>query len=108
MAKPPQDGGSSDPQGGSTAPTGGGSTKHGTKHQTGGGKPVTVTDPTLTSGTTDAGLDFAVPADGKYVIKAHDLTFQGGPAYFYRLGVWQLPASEPIARLPSTRRQSRR
>jgi hypothetical protein len=48
-------------------------------------------------------LDFAVPADGRYVIKLHDLTFKGGPAYYYRLGLWELPAGEPIVRLPSTR-----
>lgn len=48
-------------------------------------------------------LDFAVPADGRYVIKVHELTFKGGPAYFYRLGVWELPADAPIARLPTTK-----
>lgn len=48
-------------------------------------------------------LDFAVPADGRYVIKVHELTFKGGPAYFYRLGVWELPADAPIARMPATK-----
>lgn len=48
-------------------------------------------------------LDFTVPTDGKYVIKVHELTFQGGPAHFYRLGLWELPPGEPIVRLPSTR-----
>ncbi|MDB5340476.1 MAG: hypothetical protein JWN70_6095 [Planctomycetaceae bacterium] len=48
-------------------------------------------------------LDFAVPEDGKYVIKAHELTFKGGPAYYYRLALWELPAGEPIVRMPSTR-----
>ncbi len=48
-------------------------------------------------------LDFTVPADGRYVIKVHDLTFQGGPAYFYRLALWDLPVGEPIVRLPSTK-----
>jgi hypothetical protein len=48
-------------------------------------------------------LDFAVPADGRYVIKVHELTFKGGPAYFYRLGLWELPADAPIERQPGTR-----
>ena len=30
-------------------------------------------------------LDLTVPSDGAYVIKLHDLTFAGGPEYFYRL-----------------------
>lgn len=47
-------------------------------------------------------LDFKVPADGKYVIKVHELTFKGGPAYYYRLGLWELPADAPIVRQPST------
>lgn len=47
-------------------------------------------------------LDFAVPEDGRYLIKVHDLTFKGGPEYYYRLGLWELPAGEPIVRLPST------
>ena len=48
-------------------------------------------------------LDFTVPEDGKYVIKAHELTFNGGPAYFYRLALWELPAGEAIVRMPATR-----
>ncbi len=48
-------------------------------------------------------LDFTVPEDSKYVIKAHELTFNGGPAYYYRLALWELPAGEPIVRLPATR-----
>jgi hypothetical protein len=48
-------------------------------------------------------LDFSVPADGTYVIKVHELTFKGGPAYYYRLALQELPAGAPIARLPSTR-----
>ena len=48
-------------------------------------------------------LDFTVPEDGKYVIKAHELTFKGGPAYFYRLGLWELPVGEVIVRMPSTK-----
>lgn len=48
-------------------------------------------------------LDFNVPSDGKYVIKVHELTFKGGPAYFYRLGVWEQPAGTPIVRQPTTK-----
>lgn len=48
-------------------------------------------------------LDLKVPADGKYVIKVHELTFKGGSAYYYRLGLWELPPDAPIVRLPSTK-----
>lgn len=48
-------------------------------------------------------LDFTVPADGRYVIKVHELTFKGGPAYYYRLALWEQPAETSFARLPSTK-----
>ena len=48
-------------------------------------------------------LDFKVPADGRYLIKIHELTFQGGPTYFYRLVLRELPVGAPIVRHPSTR-----
>ena len=48
-------------------------------------------------------LDFTVPRDGPYVIKVHELTYGGGPAYFYRLAVRELPIGDPIVRQPSTR-----
>lgn len=48
-------------------------------------------------------LDFSAPEDGTYVIKVHDLTFKGGPAYFYRLGVWEQPPETPIVRQPETK-----
>jgi hypothetical protein len=48
-------------------------------------------------------LDFKVPSDGKYVIKVHELTFKGGQAYYYRLGLWELPVGAPIVRQPSTK-----
>lgn len=50
-----------------------------------------------------AALDFTVPQDGKYVIKVHELTFKGGPAYYYRLGLWEQPAGAPIVRQPATK-----
>ena len=48
-------------------------------------------------------LDFAVPSDGKYVIKVHELTFKGGPAYFYRLSLKELKPDEALVRHPSTK-----
>ncbi len=48
-------------------------------------------------------LDFAVPKDGTYVIKLHELTFKGGPAFYYRLGLWEQPAGTPIIRQASTK-----
>jgi hypothetical protein len=48
-------------------------------------------------------LDFTAPKDGSYVIKVHDLTFQGGPAHYYRLGLWEQPAGTPIVRQPATK-----
>ena len=48
-------------------------------------------------------LDFAVPKDGSYVIKLHELTFKGGPAFYYRLGLWEQPAGTPIVRQASTK-----
>jgi len=47
-------------------------------------------------------LDFQPPKDGNYVIKIHELTFKGGPAFYYRLGLWEQPAGTPIVRQAST------
>ncbi len=47
-------------------------------------------------------LDFAVPKDGVYTLKVHDLTFRGGPAFYYRLGLWELPPGAPVVRQPGT------
>lgn len=47
-------------------------------------------------------IDFTVPETGKYVIKVHDLTFNGSPEYFYRLVIKELAADEAVARQPST------
>jgi hypothetical protein len=47
-------------------------------------------------------LDFTVPKDGTYSIKIHELTFKGGPAYHYRLGLWEQAAGMPITRQPGT------
>lgn len=48
-------------------------------------------------------LDFTVPEDAAYVIKVHELTFQGGPDCFYRLALQEVAADAPVTRLPSTR-----
>lgn len=47
-------------------------------------------------------LDFTAPADGQYFVKVHDLTFQGGPAHFYRLALLEEPGTGPAPRQPST------
>ena len=36
-------------------------------------------------------VDFSAPADGDYFLKVHDLTFAGGPDYFYRLSLTTAP-----------------
>ncbi|MFO0850130.1 MAG: PPC domain-containing protein [Gemmataceae bacterium] len=47
-------------------------------------------------------IDFTVPKDGTYTIKVHELTFAGGPAFYYRLGLWELPPGAPVVRQPGT------
>lgn len=48
-------------------------------------------------------LDFTAPRDGRFIVKIHELTFNGGPAYFYRLGLWELAPGEQVVRQSSTR-----
>ena len=48
-------------------------------------------------------LDFTAPQDGKCIIKVHELTFKGGPAYFYRLHLKELPIDSALPRFASTR-----
>ena len=50
-----------------------------------------------------APIDFIVPADGRYIIKVHDLTFHGGAAYFYRLAVQEIAAESTLPRFPSVK-----
>jgi len=47
-------------------------------------------------------IDYIAPADGTYVIKVHDLTFQGGPYDFYRLALTSASPSAPLTLQPST------
>jgi hypothetical protein len=48
-------------------------------------------------------LTFAVPKDDVYHIKIHELTFGGGPAYYYRLGLSELQSGAAVVRQPSTK-----
>lgn len=53
----------------------------------------------------DALLDYAVPADGKYLLKVHDFTFLGGPEYGYHLSASTLPYIDfimPPSGIPGT------
>ncbi len=47
-------------------------------------------------------LDFTPPADGKYLIKVHGLTFQGGAEHFYRLALREVAGTEPAPHQPMT------
>jgi hypothetical protein len=40
-------------------------------------------------------IDFTPPADGAYLIKVSDLTFQGGERHFYRLALQEAPGNGP-------------
>ncbi len=48
-------------------------------------------------------LDFTPPADGKYFIKVHGLTYQGGAEYFYRLALQDASGTEAPPSQPSTK-----
>ena len=56
----------------------------------------------LVANRTEGVLDFMPPADGRYLIKVHGLTFQGGAEHFYRLALMDAPADGPTPRQPST------
>jgi hypothetical protein len=47
-------------------------------------------------------IDFTPPADGTYLVKVSDLTFQGGDRYFYRLAVQTVNGSDPAPHQPQT------
>ncbi len=48
-------------------------------------------------------IDFTAAYDGAHVVKIHDLTFKGGPAYFYRLSVQELPLGDAVPVFASTK-----
>ncbi len=47
-------------------------------------------------------IDFTPPDSAQYVVKVQDLTFNGGPEYFYRLVIQTADSEQRIARLPAT------
>jgi hypothetical protein len=47
-------------------------------------------------------IDFTPPADGTYLIKVSDLTFQGGERLFYRLALQDVVGTGPAPRQPQT------
>ena len=47
-------------------------------------------------------IDFTPPADGTYLIKVSDLTYQGGERLFYRLALQEVAGSGPAPRQPQT------
>lgn len=47
-------------------------------------------------------LDFTANESAKHIIKIHELTFKGGPGYFYRLVLQELPLDAPVPVFPST------
>ncbi|WP_417382525.1 serine protease [Gimesia sp.] len=51
-------------------------------------------------------LDFNVPDTGKYIIKVHGLTYDGGPYHFYRLAVKNVARDEIVPRMPSIKKVS--
>jgi len=51
-------------------------------------------------------IDFVAPADGRFMIKVHELTFKGGPGFFYRLSLQQLEDGAPQPTFASTRNVS--
>lgn len=48
-------------------------------------------------------LDFTATEDGKHVIKIHELTFKGGPAYYYRLSLQEIPVDAALPEFASTK-----
>ena len=48
-------------------------------------------------------LDFTATEDGRHTIKVHELTFKGGPAYYYRLSLQEIPVDAPVPQFASTR-----
>jgi len=48
-------------------------------------------------------LDFTATEDGRHTIKVHELTFKGGPAYYYRLSLQEIPVDAAVPLFASTR-----
>ena len=47
-------------------------------------------------------IDFTAPDNGKFVVKVHDLTFNGSAYHFYRLAIQSALPDEVVPRLAST------
>jgi hypothetical protein len=47
-------------------------------------------------------LDFTATSSGKHIVKVHELTYKGGPGFFYRLSLEQVAADAPLPQYPST------
>jgi hypothetical protein len=48
-------------------------------------------------------LDFTAQEDGKHTVKVHELTFKGGPAFYYRLSLQEISAEAPMPLFASTK-----
>lgn len=48
-------------------------------------------------------LDFSAPAAGRYIVKVHELTYKGGPGYFYRLSLQRASQDAAVPVFASTR-----
>ena len=46
-------------------------------------------------------IDFTAPTDGKYTLKVHGLTYQGGAENFYRLALSEVAPGKPVKRQPA-------
>jgi len=47
-------------------------------------------------------IDFTPPADGTYLVKVNDLTYQGGERHFYRLALQEVVGDGPAPQQPTT------
>lgn len=47
-------------------------------------------------------IDFTPPADGTYLVKVNDLTYQGGERHFYRLALQEVAGDGPAPPQPTT------
>jgi hypothetical protein len=47
-------------------------------------------------------IDFTPDADGRFIVKVSDLTYQGGERHFYRLAVQEVAAGAPAPHQPQT------
>ena len=57
----------------------------------------------LATDRLDSGIDYQVEHDGEYFIQVHDLTFRGGPEFFYRLSL-QKAAGETVGHVAASTR----